>query len=83
MPNSSSEQAYPHLPLLREERSAERRKKPGWGGNRPARGGRSVFSPQLESAAPATDRTPSRRSGWRGRGARHTAVGVSTPDQRR
>ncbi|MBW7988688.1 MAG: S8 family peptidase [Planctomycetes bacterium] len=50
MPNSHSEQAYPHLPLLREERSAERRKKPSWGGNRPARGGRSVFSPKLESA---------------------------------
>ena len=51
MPNSPSEQAYPHLPLLREERSAERRKPPGWPGNRPDRGGRSVFSPQLESAA--------------------------------
>jgi hypothetical protein len=51
MPNSPSEQAYPHLPLLREERSAERRKKPGRAGNRPDRGGRSFFSPQLEAAA--------------------------------
>jgi hypothetical protein len=51
MPNSPSERAYPHLPLLCEEWSAERRKKKGWGGNRPDRGGRSVFSPQLEAAA--------------------------------
>jgi hypothetical protein len=45
------ESAYPHLPLLREERSAERRKKKGFSGNRPDRGDRSVFSPQLEAAA--------------------------------
>lgn len=51
MPNGPSEQAYPHLPLLREERSAERRKPTGRGGHRPDRGGRSVFSPQLEAAA--------------------------------
>jgi hypothetical protein len=51
MANGPSEAAYPHLPLLREERSAERRKKPGWSGNRPDRGDRSVFSPQLEVAA--------------------------------
>ena len=51
MPTSSSEQTYPHLPLLREERSAGRRKKPGWGGGRPDRGGRMVFAPQLEFAA--------------------------------
>jgi hypothetical protein len=45
------ELAYPHLPLVREERSAERRKRNGFSGNRPDRGGRSVFSPQLEAAA--------------------------------
>jgi hypothetical protein len=51
MANRTSEQAYPHLPLLREERSAERRPRKGWAGKRPDRGGRSVFSPQLELAA--------------------------------
>lgn len=47
---NGTESAYPHLPLLREERSAERRKKKGFSGNRPDRGGRSAFSPQLEEA---------------------------------
>jgi hypothetical protein len=50
MANSPPESDYPHLPLLREERSAERRKKKGFPGNGPDRGGRSVFSPQLEEA---------------------------------
>jgi len=51
MPNSPSEQAYPHLSLLREERSAKRRMRKSWGGPRPDRGGRAAFSPQLEDAA--------------------------------
>jgi len=51
MADMPSERAYSHLPLLRAEKSAERRKKKGWGGGHIDRGGRDLFSPQLESAA--------------------------------
>ncbi len=50
MPDTPREQLHPHLPLLREERSAERKKRGGYPGARPDRGGRGFFAPQLESA---------------------------------
>jgi len=51
MANSPAKPTFPHLPLLREERGAERRKRKGFGRNRPNRGGRNVFSPLLKDAA--------------------------------
>lgn len=50
MPDIPREQAHPHLSLLREDRTAERKKRPGFAGERPSRGGRGIFAPQLESA---------------------------------
>jgi len=45
------EQSHPHLPLLREDRIAERKKRKGFAGERPDRGNRGAFATQLESAA--------------------------------
>ncbi|MCP4990590.1 MAG: S8 family peptidase [Colwellia sp.] len=50
MPDKPREPLHPHLHLLREDRTAERKKKP-YSGERPNRGGRGVFAPQLESAS--------------------------------
>jgi hypothetical protein len=49
MPDTPLEQSHPHLSLLREDRIAERKKRSGFGGERPDRGGRGNFAPQLES----------------------------------
>jgi hypothetical protein len=50
VPEAPGERSHPHLPLLREDRSAERKKRRGHPGERPDRGGRAVFAPQLEEA---------------------------------
>ncbi len=51
MPDTPREQSHPHLPLLREDRSAERKKRSSkFPRTRPDRGGRGVFAPQLEQA---------------------------------
>ena len=51
MSDRSGELAYPHLPLLREDRTAARRKRQGYPGPRPNRGGRKEFASQLSGAA--------------------------------
>jgi len=50
MSDTPQEQSHPHLPLLRENRTAERKKRP-YASPRPDRGGRGVFAPQLTGAA--------------------------------
>ena len=51
MPDGRREQLHPHLLLLREDRSAERRKRPAPPVPPPGRGGRGAFSPRLKQAA--------------------------------
>ncbi len=51
MPHHQDDSQHPHLEFMREDISAERRKKPGFGGTRPDRGRREVFGPQLVEAA--------------------------------
>lgn len=51
MPDARREQLHPHLLLLREDRSAERRKRPAPPAPPPGRGGRGAFSPRLKQAA--------------------------------
>ncbi|MCG3158575.1 MAG: hypothetical protein DKINENOH_05219 [bacterium] len=53
MPRHQDDNQHPHLEFMREDISAERRKKPGFGGTRPDRGGREIFAPKLIEA---TDR---------------------------
>lgn len=59
MPHHQDDNQHPHLEFMREDISAERRKKSGFGGTRPDRGGREVFAPQLIEA---TDRLSRRLS---------------------
>lgn len=51
MPYRPDEPRYPHLELVREQVDLERRRRPGFGGPRPDRGGRSTFGQQLGRAA--------------------------------
>ncbi len=48
MPHRTDDQQHPHLQLTRDEVSADRRKRPGRPGARPARGGRTAFRQALD-----------------------------------
>lgn len=50
MPDGRREQLHPHLPLLREDRSVERRRRPAPPVPPPGRGGRGAFAPRLKQA---------------------------------
>ncbi len=51
MSSHSNESRYPHLEFVRETTSPERRRRQGFPGERPNRGGRDVFSQELHQAA--------------------------------
>jgi hypothetical protein len=47
MPHHPEDTRYPHLPLVREDTEYDRRRRTGWAGQRPDRGGRAAFAAQL------------------------------------
>lgn len=50
MPRHPDDNQHPHLRFEREDVSPERRKKPGFSGPRPGRGGRATFASRIEQA---------------------------------
>jgi Subtilase family len=50
MPVHPDDRKHPHLPLMREDISSERRKKPGFPGPRPNQGVRAAFASRIEQA---------------------------------